>query len=262
MHFIYNKINEQKKGMAFVTSEKLAELLNTKEFVFADYHNTALHRAFKEGDKYKSLYYLRKFIHESPFPEFYVCSECGKALHYYLKDDVFYADELTCFRDKNVSFSIPIPSGKVLVSDIFRNKKLDDLFSELEGDISTAYPGGMYEKMKLYAKLGIAHFYVGNTDPMISVTEDEIWVSRMENATSQVKGRVKTDYFWVMLCDEEILFKQLEKQFGKDNADIILEEVKQNIDFIFDAPIGDYTLSYTIGPKERDIIFATLKKNN
>lgn len=133
----------------------------------------------------------------------YVCPFCDRSLHL-----GFNGRGLICMGDPCkfpegivTEWELNVPSGKIVVDDDLRN------WFPIDRDWSINTVIGKHLTTLAYAKVGMAHGYVGNSCPQIYKNEDSFSIiSRSDDADSDRSiAHICTDLWWFSIADYDEL---------------------------------------------------------
>lgn len=135
------------------------------------------------------------------------CKNCGAGRTFWF--DGFQAVSVdVCSKAAGipVQATLSVPSGKILVGNDFRR-----FYPIQETIASVNYNYGIEATIRAYEKVGMLHFFVGNTSPSVYETsKDEFVVAGAiyddegeEIGLGTLRAEVCTDLWWVSICDYE-----------------------------------------------------------
>lgn len=188
------------------------------------------------------------------------CIQCGCKLFKMNKN----AKAELCKMDipKTQTVEIDVPSGKLWISDWFRDSK--NILKSLV-DVENTDVGKELIKINEYgAKYGITYLneyatvlsaaeknvatvFVGNSCPQIYQNNTTLLIAdEYEFDNSSSVGKVCTDLWRTTIVDEDVLKKHIENICGQENMEEVLSEMKEgDINFV-DVTPGKYKLTFNI----------------
>lgn len=134
------------------------------------------------------------------------CPECGESPTFYYENGKFVADP--CVYPNGMpafTFELNVPSGKFVVENDLR-----DAFP-LIGDFDINHTEGQRKTSLQYAKIGLAHGFVGNTCPAFQAIGDDTFYITNGRPIKGAKTRchICTDLWWYSICDLDELKRRL-----------------------------------------------------
>ena len=150
--------------------------------------------------------------------------------------------------------TIPVPSGKLLVSDWFRNDAFTELFEQAKEGIHSIGNVAAREELtqRIAQQLGVAHVYVGNSCPNVVADEQGVRVGSLaDDQQSMDTPSVCTDLWWTTMVDKQVLTDLLAKTMPRDQAATQVEQLiaNQASDVIeLDMAPGTYHLYFSGEP--------------
>lgn len=146
------------------------------------------------------------------------CPECGVAPEFYYYKGAFQADP--CAYPNGLpafSFELNIPSGKIVVANDLRGA------FPITGSYYVNYTINEMRTTLAYAKLGMAHGFVGNTCPAFQAKGDQNFYITNGNPIKglRTKCRICTDLWWYSLCDFDELARRKPEWIKSEDLDIV-----------------------------------------
>ena len=258
---------------------------NFENFNYKDIHETNLKYAYENGKNnfkktFKGIFSANILLdivtkNKMTFPlrGRTQCWNCGKYIQLIIDENHnIYSDTTECFTEKEFSFDINFPSGKILFCDWPHLG--EDILKIKDYDVN--YLIGRYMQSKSFAEKFVMHYYVGNTSPTVSQKGNEILVEypgwneddeelRYGNGFEH-KGNICTDLWWVTGIDLEFYKRLLVRKFGEDILND--KEVKDCIEdaVVLDVEPGTYKCTTFYETCNRDDrskpqIFVKIEKN-
>lgn len=199
-----------------------------------------------------------------------ICDDCGKKIEFTFGNHYIEDNGYDCKKINEYSFTINVPSGKLVFCDWpdVGNKRLLELENNFNNSISINYKIGRYYKSKGYAENNIIHFYVGNTCPNILQNKNKIYVECPqydEEKDEEIipegfvdKGSICTDLWWVTGFDLETFKNILTENEYKEFMDM-----NGYTQYIFvDVEPGVYKCTYDANSEYSDnpVKYLTIEK--
>lgn len=252
------------------------------DYIFSDHDAEGLIRAWEEGKPITELEYAYPATEDLPartgvyhrvpfnvsrYNGHEKCSDCGHRDFYTDGFKIWPSRSCPVPEGLHLKVQVPIPSGRIMVGNDFRNEfrvEDDDFYVNEASEIARC--------IQEYAKVGMFHFFVGNSSPGVYRKDDGSdsfaianpeWDEESEEAEEKPipgykfdpEASVCTDLWWVSMVDAD----EAEKRgLSTDGPGWTSND-------ILDVEPGVYELEYNVLKRgfDRDaypVIYATLTR--
>jgi hypothetical protein len=141
------------------------------------------------------------------------CWECGQEVAFRIDGRSMVAENPCPYPDglPAIEFELNVPSGKMVVGNDFRDSFV------VCGDFNVNKTSEIAKTCHVYAEVGLAHAYVGNTCPGMFKVDDGSFVIGVGGKTNPVKGSrrvagICTDLWWYSIADYDEFVRRTGRQ--------------------------------------------------